>query len=229
VAAFPAALATIVAEAAAAVLAQRPAIELITVQAEAEAAIQLLRTGQADVAVTTGFPAAGTKTTPPDGMQHVTVLDEPVYLIERGGPDSVPPDGWPPPRTAGSRPDSRPALTDADLAARAGQRWIAGTGSGRDLLLRLCARAGFTPAIACTTDDYAAAQALVAAGLGVTVLPGLALRALRLPAITATAVPGVRHRVTAVTHADPAGTPAARRFVRALVEAAGQRAVRQPG
>ena len=37
-----------------------------------------------------------------------------------------------------------------------------------------CRRAGFTPKVSFASDDYAAVQALVAAGLGVSVVPGLA-------------------------------------------------------
>ena len=38
-----------------------------------------------------------------------------------------------------------------------------------------CAQAGFTPDAAFASDDYMAVQALVAAGLGVSVIPGLAV------------------------------------------------------
>jgi DNA-binding transcriptional LysR family regulator len=44
---------------------------------------------------------------------------------------------------------------------------------------RACAAAGFDPHIAFETDDYAAVQGLVAAGVGVALIPELALAAIR--------------------------------------------------
>ena len=64
----------------------------------------------------------------------------------------------------------------------------------------LCEQAGFTPKISVTTDDHVAAQAMVAAGLGVTILPGLALDAARHPGIQAQPLPGARRQVLAVTY-----------------------------
>ena len=50
----------------------------------------------------------------------------------------------------------------------------------------MCQREGFTPRIASHSDDIVVVQALVAAGIGVTTLPGLALQAHRRPDIHAT-------------------------------------------
>lgn len=46
------------------------------------------------------------------------------------------------------------------------------------------------PAIAYTSDEIIVQQALVAAGIGVTAMPGLALRTHRAPGIRASVVPG---------------------------------------
>lgn len=56
-------------------------------------------------------------------------------------------------------------------------RWITGCERCRTQLMALCEHAGFTPEIAFASDDYVAVQSLVATGLGVTILPGLALKA----------------------------------------------------
>ena len=55
------------------------------------------------------------------------------------------------------------------------------------------------------TDDYVAAQAMVAAGLGVTLLPALALAAYRHPDVTVRPLrPSAARQVTACTvAADP--------------------------
>jgi DNA-binding transcriptional LysR family regulator len=110
---------------------------------------------------------------------------------------------------------------EADLAAYAGHRWIAGCERCRSYLLRQCTRAGFTPNVAFTTDDYVAVQALVAAGLGVTTLPGLCLRAARHPGISATVLPGARRHVFAVTYGDPPDPPATTRLLDVLAQVAG--------
>ncbi len=73
------------------------------------------------------------------------------------------------------------------------------------LLVWLCQHAGFSPKIAFTTDDHVAAQALVAAGLGVTILPSLAIRAARHPGIHAQPLPGAWRQVFAVTYGQPPG------------------------
>jgi DNA-binding transcriptional LysR family regulator len=66
------------------------------------------------------------------------------------------------------------ALRLADLA---GEPWIGGSPASawHRIVVAACARAGFTPAVGFASDDNVAIQALVAAGLGVAVIPGLAV------------------------------------------------------
>ncbi len=68
----------------------------------------------------------------------------------------------------------RPALRLEDLRS---QSWIGGApSSGWFRIVRhACQQAGFTPRADFASDDYIAVQALVAAGLGVSVIPGLAV------------------------------------------------------
>ncbi|HUZ52855.1 MAG TPA: LysR substrate-binding domain-containing protein [Streptosporangiaceae bacterium] len=139
-----------------------------------------------------------------DDLHYQPLLDEPVYLITRGGP------GTPSAPGVRARKDgSPPTAPPGGLADYAGHRWIAGCERCQDVLYRLCRAAGFSPDVAVTTDDYVAAQALVAAGLGIAILPGLALRAVRHPGITATELPGIRRQILAVTYGGPADRPAA--------------------
>ncbi|RJL33545.1 LysR family transcriptional regulator [Bailinhaonella thermotolerans] len=65
------------------------------------------------------------------------------------------------------------------LADLAGEAWIgcARPGPCADALLESCAAAGFRPEFAVESEDYATAQAFAAAGLGVAVIPALALAA----------------------------------------------------
>jgi DNA-binding transcriptional LysR family regulator len=225
-AAFGAALGTIVPAAAASLLGEKSGTDLTATQAEPDEALRLLRAGLADVALVFRYqqestcadnpadpadpagpagpagPADSAGSDPdsahPDaeGLRARLVLDEPVYLITSR--DTV----------AGASP-----LNLADYADR---HWIAGCGEHRGFLIEQCAEAGFTPKISYTTDDYVAAQALVVAGLGVTMLPGLTLRAARHPRIVASPLPGLRHHVLAVTYGEPPDPPTSVRLIDAL-------------
>ena len=63
-------------------------------------------------------------------------------------------------------------------------------------------------------------QALVAAGLGVTTIPGLALRAHHAEGIIATELPGSRRHVYAATYGEPPDPPAIAALLTALAETA---------
>jgi DNA-binding transcriptional LysR family regulator len=59
-------------------------------------------------------------------------------------------------------------------------------------------------------------QALVGAGLGVTTIPGLALRSHRLNSIIATELPGATRRIFVATHGQPPDPPATTALLAAL-------------
>jgi DNA-binding transcriptional LysR family regulator len=63
-------------------------------------------------------------------------------------------------------------------------------------------------------------QALVAAGLGVTTSPGLALRAHRITGIVASELPGAQQHIYAATYGEPPDPPATAALMAALAEAA---------
>lgn len=152
-AAFPSGAATLVPDALALLAGRHPGIELELTEAEPPEAHELLRAGTVDLALTFAYPDQPE----PEQITSVPVLDDPLHLVT---PDSDAPGDGP-----------------VELAAWAEHPWVAGCERCRRELLALCAEAGFIPAIAFASDDYVAVQSLVAAGLGVTVLPGLALRA----------------------------------------------------
>jgi DNA-binding transcriptional LysR family regulator len=104
--------------------------------------------------------------------------------------------------------------------------WIAGCEHCRREFTDACDKAGFTPHIAYTSDDVIVEQALVAAGMGVTTMPGLALRTHRAPGIQATALRDFRRRVYLATYGDPPDPPATTAFITALHHAVQQT---QPG
>ncbi|WP_433617081.1 LysR substrate-binding domain-containing protein [Dactylosporangium sp. CA-139114] len=108
---------------------------------------------------------------------------------------------------------------EGPLESFAHARWIAGCARCRESLVRRCAAAGFAPDIAFTTDDYVAVQALVAAGLGVTILPSLALRAHRSAAVSTAPLAGEGRRVSAAAYGVPPDPPATARLLEFLVTA----------
>jgi DNA-binding transcriptional LysR family regulator len=203
-AAFPSALGTLVPAAASLLHGQHPSVDLRLTEAEPPEALRMLRAGYVDVALifrhepeADADTAAGADS---GDLRELVLLSEPVELIVAAVP---------PPR--GGEPVLAPAVTEvwpADLARFSGQRWIAGCDRCREHLLRQCAVAGFTPRIAFTTDDFVAVQALVAAGLGVALLPALALRAARNPGVRTVRLRGTRRSVVAVRYGEPPDSPA---------------------
>lgn len=175
----------------------------------------MLRAGYVDVALIFRHEAAdGGRTAEdpePDDLREQLLLSEAVHLIM---PDTA---------VSGGEPALAPAVTElraADLARLAEQRWIAGCDRCREHLLRQCALAGFTPRIAFTTDDFVAVQALVTAGLGVALLPGLALRAARNPGVRTARLRGTQRCVVAVRYGEPPDPPATAVLLEALGDAA---------
>jgi DNA-binding transcriptional LysR family regulator len=192
-AAFPSALGSFVPVAAARFGTAHPGVELRFVEAEPSDALRLLRAGEVDVALVFAHDASSLE----GGARLVPLLAEPLFLLTPLGD----PGG--------------PALED-----HASSRWIAGSERCRQDLLRRCAEAGFSPSIAFTTDDYVAVQALVAAGLGVTTLPALALRAHRNLGVRVTRLPRAARQVYAATFGEPPDPPATARLVEELQAAA---------
>ncbi|AEV88041.1 LysR family transcriptional regulator [Actinoplanes sp. SE50] len=184
-AAFPSALGTFVPAAAAGFVGAHPGIDLRFTEAEPPAAVRLLRSGEVEVALLFTYPG---ETVPDlDGLRPEPLLEERLYLVT---------------------PGDRAGDTLADHRDRP---WISGCERCRAELLRVCAAAGFTPDIRFTTDDYVAVQALVAAGLGVTVLPALALAAHQDPGVRTVALPDTARTVYAAVYGDtpdPPGTTA---------------------
>jgi DNA-binding transcriptional LysR family regulator len=117
------------------------------------------------------------------------------------------------------------------LAELAGERWLfpritGGTASTYDRLMRgACAVAGFEPRILFEINDCQTAQGFVAAGLGIAVLPHLALHPVH-PGVAARKLHGAPKRsVLAIRLRASAPTPTATAGLQCL-RAAAQRAAR---
>ena len=128
--------------------------------------------------------------TTPDDIRATHLFDDPMHLLSL-----------------------QPGQTLADHRNSA---WIAGCEHCRREFTDACGKAGFTPHIAYTSDDVIVEQALVAAGMGVTTMPGLALRTHRAPGIHATPLSDFRRRVYLATYGDPPDPPATTAFIAAL-------------
>jgi molybdate transport repressor ModE-like protein len=194
-AAFPSASSTLVPRALVALAERHPGLDVRLAELEPPEALAALMSGEVDLAVV--FRYADSPQTP-DELRREVLLEEPVRLVLPRGRRS--PKG---------------------LAGLAGERWIAGCARCRTHLLTACRDAGFEPDVRFETDDYVVTQELVASGLGVSLLPDLALRAVRLPGVRAVDVPGLgTRRVELVLRPSHAGVPAVVAAGAALAQAA---------
>ncbi len=196
-AAFPSALGTFVPVAAALLAARHPGLRVSLTEAEPPEAVRMLRAGYVDAAVIFRYDLE----VEDEGVGTRRLLDEPSYLVT-------------------------PEEAEPDLTRYSGAEWIAGCDRCRLHLLDMCARAGFSPRVSFTTDDFVAVQALVAAGLGVTTLPGLPLLAARNPSVHAAVLPGEQRHVLAATYGEPPEPPATTALLEALGEAAADASLR---
>jgi DNA-binding transcriptional LysR family regulator len=216
-AAFPSALSTLVPMAAARLEAENPGLDLTLAEAEPPEALRMLRAGYVDVALVFRHYQDGVTVSPPgdddEGTRSRLLLDDPIYLVTR-----APAAG---PETRGIAAGEPPLPSGPALADYADHRWIGGCERCRSYLVWQCELAGFSPKIAFTTDDFVAVQALVAAGLGITTLPGLALRAARHPGIQAAPLPGSHRQVLALTYGEAPEPPAVARLLDVLSVTAG--------
>jgi DNA-binding transcriptional LysR family regulator len=162
-AAFPTAGATIVPLAVKAFSSRHPGVELQLYEREPEEAVPMLKAGELDVALSIGYPSMGSTAHPrTDGLEYVELLRDPLYL-------ALPPD---------HRLARKPRVRLAELAE---DPWIHSDCRGNCGMVAItaCRDAGFDPRVVFETNDYNAAQGLVAAGMGVTLLPEMALSNLR--------------------------------------------------
>lgn len=179
-------LATIVPRAAAVLAQEHPGLELNLFEEHPVEALQMLRHGEIDVALVFRFADAPVE----EGFRFVHIADDPLHLIS-------------------SRPDD-------SVAHHADSAWIGGCDRCQEELDAVCRSFGFTPRIASHSDDMVVVQALVAAGAGVALLPGLALQAHHRPDLCATEIPGLRRQIYAATYGDPPDPPAVAAVVAAL-------------
>ncbi|MFH8403375.1 LysR family transcriptional regulator [Streptomyces sp. NPDC018019] len=191
---FPSGSSTLVPTALAAMRAAHPGTRVSLVEAEPPRSIEMLRNGDCEITLAFRYPEVrgadpAAEAEWDDLVVRPLLVDRLVGLV----PESH--------RLAGAG--------TARFADLAGDPWIAGCPRCRRHLVEVCEGAGFTPRIDFATDDYPAVIGLVGAGLGVAVLPELALESVRPKgARTVTMEPCVQREVVALTLPDLARVPA---------------------
>jgi DNA-binding transcriptional LysR family regulator len=158
-ASFPTAGATLMPLAIATFRAAHPDVELTLAEGEPEQIAPRLSAGELDLALLFEFsePLAAV-----EGLRRVALLEDPMYL---------------------ALPGRHPLAGKSDLRLEdlSGEAWV------QTSLDSPCARhvvrcshvAGFEPNVAFESDDYQTVQGLVAAGVGVALIPELALSVVR--------------------------------------------------
>ncbi|WP_371665591.1 LysR family transcriptional regulator [Streptomyces sp. NBC_01241] len=184
---FPSGSSTLVPGALAALRAAHPGTRVSLVEAEPPRSVKMLREGDCDIALAFRYGASGTEWD--DLVVRPLLTDRLIGLVPEGH------------RLAGAD-----TVTVAELAE---ESWIAGCPRCRRQLVEVCEESGFTPRIDFATDDYPAVVGLVGAGLGVAVLPELAIESVRPKRARTVAVePAIEREIVALTLPDLAQVPA---------------------
>jgi DNA-binding transcriptional LysR family regulator len=196
VAAFPTAARAILPGAIARIGRQHPALHVTLRDLESAESLAALALDEVDVAVVDEYD----EVTRIDerGIDLVPLLRDPIQL-------ALPP---------GRAPDGA-AIRLADLRDDA---WIMDTERSSILqaTLRACRRAGFEPHVRSNCKDYSVIIALVEAGLGVAVLPGLALRDRPVRATVVPVDPPLERRVMVAVKPERRRHPAVAAMVEVL-------------
>ena len=198
-AAFPSAVASLVPGVLDVVGQRYPGLEVELVDAEPPEALDALRRGRVDAALSFSYidDDAG------EGLESVHLLDDVLYLVTHPG-----------------------GITR--IADGAQCRWVTGCARCHEELIAVGRANGFTPETAYASDDYVAVQALVAAGVGAALLPGMALNAYRHEGVQVRPLAREQRRVEVVTRAEQPRPLAIDVLVEACQAAARRTSLRRP-
>lgn len=198
VAAFPTAARTIVADVWAELLLEdRLTVQLTT--AEPEAALGALTDGAADVAVVHEYSNVPRRM--PDHLEVATLGTDPVMLVLPGGASHG---------------------EVVELQSLKTRSWIAPSRQRTcfDMVERACGLAGFRPNIVAESDDFDVQLALVRAGVGVALIPRLALDRVPDGVSVLEVTPALERHVFVATRAELRDDPCTSRVITALHTAA---------
>ncbi len=202
IASFPTAGATLVPQAVTRFRASHPGVEVSLAEGESEEIAPRLRAGDFDIVLLFEFPGVGERLGA--GMRRFELLDDPLHL-------ALPQEH----RLAG-----RKQLRLEDLSEESWVQTSAASPCARHVV-RSCHAAGFEPRVSFESDDYQTVQGLVAAGVGVALIPQLALSTVRADiAIRALHPQSPVRKVFAATPRAAAVTPAVATMLDVLREIA---------
>ncbi|MGI8879916.1 MAG: LysR family transcriptional regulator [Jatrophihabitans sp.] len=155
---FPTAGATLLPRALAQLRRVRPGVEIELIEAEPHALLPRVRDGDLDLALIYEYDLVPDPSLP--GLMRVPLLHERLRVLQ-------------PSRGQGASSAGDPVR----LSRLRDQRFVAplAGSAGAVNLDRMCAAAGFTPRVAFRSNDYSVVRGLVGAGLGVAVVPDLAV------------------------------------------------------
>lgn len=199
-ASFPSAGATLMPRAIATFRARYPDIELTLAEGEPQDIAPRLRLGEIDLALLFQFGKMQDRLL--EGLHTVPLLEDPLHL-------AIP---------ENHRLARRRAITLADLRD---QDWVqtSVTSPCARYVVRSCMTAGFEPRVTFESDDYETVQGLVAAGVGVALIPRLALTRVRPGIVVRELAPSSPTRtVLAATLPGAAAPPAAKTMLLVLAE-----------
>ena len=131
-------------------------VDVTVIEAEPDDALASLRSGGADLAL----------------VYHFHTRQPPGRSTKPPVPASI--SRWSTTTSGCSCPQAIPSPPGVAAAELANDRWIQGWGDAGAVLDTLAATGGFRPRIACRSSDYRFMSALVSAGVGVALVPGLA-------------------------------------------------------
>jgi len=202
---FASAGATLVVPAISAFHGRYPDVKLSLIEADPRESISLVRAGELDLAVIHDYPALSAPLD--EHLEQTPLLEDSFELV---------------------LPENHPLTRKrrVSLAALSGERWLfpritGGVSSTYDRLMRgACAVAGFEPQILFEINDCQTAQGFVAAGMGIAVLPHLALHPLNPDVVARRLDDAPSRSVLAIRLASAAATPAAQAALNLLREAA---------
>ena len=202
VASFPSAGATLMPLAVAAFRASYPGISLTLAEGEPEEMAPRLKAGEFDLALL--FEFSGVRERPGTGLRSTKLLDDPMHVA-----------------LPAEHPLARKrALRLVDLRDEDWVQTSASSPCARHVV-RSCLAAGFEPNATFESDDYETVQGLVAAGVGVALIPRLALTRVHQGIVVRALAPrSPTRQVIAATMGGRGGAPAAQAMIGILQDVA---------
>jgi DNA-binding transcriptional LysR family regulator len=200
-ASFPTAGATLMPQAIAGFRASHPGVEVTLAEGEPEEIAPRLRAGEFDLVLLFEFDGVGERLGA--GMRRFELSDDPLHLALRHDHPLA----------------GRKRVRLEDLREESWVQTSAASPCAKHVI-RSCHAAGFEPSVSFESDDYQTVQGLVAAGVGVALIPQLALSTVRDDIVVRALDPeSPARKVFAATPRSAAVTPAVATMLDVLREA----------